>query len=403
MQPPDADRVLVRQGEIGVKSEPVRRRMERRLRETVRAQLDARGLAGTLEQRRFRLLVHTAEPDAVAGAVTDTFGVVSASPATATDAMLPSIERVLADTARACFEGGSFAVRADRAGDSDTHPFSSHDIEREGGSAVWDALEGVGADPAVDLEDPDLELFVDCRPTEAFVFVEKRAGPAGLPLGTQDPVVALLSGGIDSPVAAWKLMKRGCPIVPLYVGLGDYGGVDRRARARSTVDSLAQYAPEFDMRLRFAPAGETIDHIVKSVSEGRMLVHRRFLLLVAEFVAEQTGAVGIVTGESIGQKSSQTSANLAATSAVTDLPVHRPLLTEDKTDICALAREIGTYEESTIPAGCNRLAPEHPMTAASAAEISRREPDDLRERARAVADRIELLPGAATSGKGETA
>jgi thiamine biosynthesis protein ThiI len=274
---------------------------------------------------------------------------------------------------------------ARRAGERDAHPFSSNDIEREGGSAVWDAAEEAGVDPEVDLDDPDLELFVECREDEAFVFLEKRDGPGGLPLGTQDPVVALMSGGIDSPVAAWLAMKRGSPVVTLYVDLGDYGGPDHLARAESTVANLAQYAPNLDFDLRVAPGGEAVERLVAEMDNLRMLGLRRFMLAVGEGVASSVGAAGLVTGESVGQKSSQTAANLRVTSAVTDLPVHRPLLAMDKSEITERARAIGTFDDATIAAGCNRVAPDQPATAAGLDRVREAEPDDLLALARGAA------------------
>ncbi|MFB6152326.1 MAG: tRNA sulfurtransferase [Haloarculaceae archaeon] len=396
MRLPDADCVLVRHGEIGTKSDQVRRRMEGRLADNVSALLADRGVDGEVERRRYRLVVHTAEPGRACEAATDAFGVVSASPATRAEPTLDSMADELARVARHCYEegpcdGGSFAVRANRAGGPEAHEFSSRDIGEAGGDAVWDAVEAAGYDPAVDLDDPDVAFHVDCRGSVAFVFAEKREGPGGMPLGTQDPLVALVSGGIDSPVAAWRAMKRGCPVVPLYVGLGDFGGVDHQARALSTVEDLSTYAPNYDTRLRFAPAADAVADIADAVEVGRMVVLRRFMFAVAERVARNEGAAGIVTGEVVGQKSSQTAANLAVTSAATDLPVHRPLLTEDKTDLTAVARAIGTFEDSTIRAGCDRLAPEYPETRADRADIEAREPDDLFERAAAVADAVELL------------
>jgi len=389
--PPGADVVVVRQGEVGTKSEQVRSKMVRRLRENVVALLDDRGIDATVETRRYRLLLHTDDPEAVTGAATDAFGVVSASPARRVDPTIEAIGEALADCARTHYDGGTFAVSARRAGERGDHPFSSQDIQREGGSAVWDAAEAAGVDPEVDLDEPDFELFVECRAETAYVFTEKRAGPGGLPLGTQDPVVALVSGGHDSPVAAWELMKRGSPVVPLYVDLGDYGGADHQARAASTVAQLARYAPERDTRLRVAPAGPEIDAIASGVEDGRMLVLRRFMFRVAEAVARDANAVGIVTGEAIGQKSSQTTANLAATSAAVDLPVHRPLLSRDKTAITERADAIGTFEESSIPAGCHRLAPDFPETRADPAAVAAAEPDDVAERARAVADDVRIV------------
>ena len=387
MHPSGADTVLVRHGEIGTKSEQVSRKMEGQLRDNIAAILSDRGFSDRVDRERTRLYVRTTPEnvEAVTAAVTDTVGVVSASPAVRTAPTLDAITTALAEAARDHYEEGTFAVQARRAGQTETHPFSSSDLETEGGTAVWQAAEDEGVDPAVDLDDPDLTVYVECRADDAYVFLEKRDGPGGLPLGTQRPVVALVSGGIDSPVAAWEMMRRGCPIVPLYVDLGDYGGPDHRARAQSTVDALARYAPNTDLRLHVAPAGEAVDRIVDSTDDHRMLVLRRFMFRVAAAVADDVGAVGIVSGEAIGQKSSQTSANLRVTSAVTDYPVHRPLLTLDKSDITARARSLGTYDDATIPAGCNRVAPPFPETAASLSAVEATEPDDIDSLVRGVA------------------
>jgi thiamine biosynthesis protein ThiI len=380
MYPPGANTVLVRHGEIGTKSEQVGRKMEGQLRDNIAAILSDRGFDDRVKRERTRLYVRTdsARIEAVTDAVTDAFGVVSASPAVRTEPTLDAICARLGDAACAHYDGGSFAVRARRAGETDAHPFSSKELEEEGGTAVWRAAESAGVDPTVDLDDPDLTFFVECRADDAFVFLEKREGPGGLPYGTQRPVVALVSGGIDSPVAAWEAMRRGCLVVPLYVDLGEYGGPDHRARAESTADALARYAPSDDLTLRVAPGGKAVDKIVEKTEKHRMLVLRRFMFLVAEAVAEAENAVGIVTGEAIGQKSSQTSANLHVTSAVTDFPVHRPLLSLDKSSITERARTIGTYDDATIPAGCNRVAPTYPETAASLAEVQRVEPNTLK-------------------------
>lgn len=378
MDLPGAETVLVRYGEIGLKSTRVQERMETRLAENIRAQLGARGLDETVERGRTRLFVDSTPEriDPVTDAVTDTFGVVSASPAIRTDPTLPAIRETLGRIAPRCYEDGSFAVRARRAGSPDAHPFSSTDIERRGGDTVWTAVEDRGVSPTVDLEDPDVTFHVECRPETAFVFLERRDGPGGLPVGTQAPFVVLVSGGIDSPVAAWLAMKRGSPIYPVYIDLGDYGGVDHRMRARETVSRLDSYAPE-DLSLRVVPGGAGIDRIVSETESCRMPVLRRFMFRIAERIAETESAVGIVTGESAGQKSSQTATNLRASSAVTSLPIHRPLLSMDKTEITELARDIGTFDESTIDAGCYRLAPDGPATRPTLAAVERAEPSDI--------------------------
>ncbi len=386
MLPPGADAVVVRHGDVGVKSSTVQADMERRLRDNLEAILDDRGIPGDVEREWGRLLVRTPEPDAAADAAADTFGVVSASPALSVPAEMRSIRGALALTARECYDGGAYAVDARRVGD---HEFTSHDVNRLGGDAVWYAVEG-DVRPEVDLDDPDVTFFVEVRDDEAFVFVEKRDGAGGLPLGSQKPLVALVSGGIDSPVAAWEAMKRGSPVVPLYLDLGPYGGPDHRARAEETARRLSAYAPNYDLRLRVAPAGDAVARLGEEVGRTRMLSYRRFMYRVAERLAERVGAVGVVTGESLGQKSSQTAGNFAVVDRVTDLPIHRPLFALDKQEIIARARDIGTYRDSTLDVGCDRLAPSQPLTSASMESVLADEPDALFEWAREAADAVEV-------------
>ncbi|GGM54289.1 thiamine biosynthesis protein ThiI [Halarchaeum rubridurum] len=381
MHPPDADAVLVRHGDIGIKSRSVQTRMEERLAANLESHLDARGIEGRVEREYGRLVVHAADVEAATAAATDTFGVVSASPARVVDASLDAITDALARIAREHYRGGTFGVDARRAGE---HDFGSHDIGREGGQAVWEAVEDE-FDPEVDLDDPDLTFGVECRDARAFVYLEERDGPGGMPLGTQEPLVALVSGGIDSPVAAWLAMKRGAPVVPVYLDLGPYGGADHEARAVETVRHLATWAPDQDLDVRRVPAGEAVERLDAEVGNTRMLSFRRFMYRVAEHVARDVGAVGIVTGEAIGQKSSQTTANMAAVAGASDLPVHRPLLSWDKQDVIARARDLGTYRDATMNVGCDRLAPAQPATAASAERVVAAEPDDLLDLAAAAA------------------
>lgn len=403
MHPPGADTVLVRYGDIGVKSDSVQARMERRLTDNVGAMLESRRVDATVERTWTRILVRAPDEstvEAATAAVTDVFGVVSASPAATVDPELEPILEVLAETARARYEGGTFAVRGRRAGERDAHDFTSADVEREGGNAVWTAVEG-RFEPEVDLDDPDWAVHVEVREDEAFVFTESVPGPGGLPLGVGDPVVALVSGGIDSPVAAWEVMKRGCPVVPVYFDFGIFGGVDHQARVVETVSTLQDYAPGFDLTLRAIPAGEAAELLVESVGKTRMLSLRRFMLRAATAIAEEVGARALVTGEALGQKSSQTVSNLATTDPATELPVLRPLLTRDKQEIIAQAREIDTYHDSTIPAGCNRIAPDYPETRARIEQVHAAEPDDLLAMAAdAAADAyvLENVPAAAPTG-----
>ncbi len=390
MHPPGADTVLVRHGELNTKSTPVKREMVGQLCTNLEALLADRSVPGEVERHWTRPLVHT-EPESVARATAitaETFGVVSASAAIAVDTDFESIVDALAEIAIACYTEGAFAVDAHRADKS--LPFTTVDIEREGGTAIWEAVED-RFEPEVDLENPDITFGVDIRNDTTYCYLETIDGPGGLPLGTQAPVVALISGGIDSPVAAYEMMRRGSPIIPVYVDLGPFGGADHEARAIETVRTLASYAPNFGMELYQVPGGETLTHLEATMETGRMLSVRRFLYRVSEEIAKTTGAVGIVTGEAVGQKSSQTARNFAVTSPATRLPVHRPLLTVDKQEIVSRARELGTFADSTIPTGCNRIVPDQTETNARLEVLLQVEPDDLFERAAAAAREATVL------------
>ncbi len=397
------DAVLVGYGEIGVKSRQVRVKMERRLTGNVQAVLDHRAIPATVERQWSRVVIRAAaavgddgrveaadadafDPHEAAAAAAEVPGVVWARPVVACAPELDAVLDALDALAARHEAGATFAVDATRAGDDDAHDFSSRDVLVEGGAVVG---ERTGAD--VDLDDPDRTYRVEVREDEAFVSVDAFEGARGLPLGTQGSAVALVSGGIDSPVAAWETMRRGCRVVPVYVDLGAYGGPDHRARAVETVRALARRAPNFDLSLRIVPAGDLVETLMDEVGKHRMLSLRRAMLRVGEAVAEDVGAHSVVTGESMGQKSSQTGANLAATDAAVDLPVHRPLLTRDKSDIMAMARELGTYSDSTIPVGCERVAPSHPETYADRAAVEADEPDDLFARAAAAAADAEVV------------
>lgn len=382
--------VLVRHGDIGIKSNRVQTSMERRLRDNIQAVLDDRDVPGEVERDWGRLYVRVEDPAVApeaARAAAATFGVVSASPARSVPPSLDAISTALAETAAERYTEGTFAIDARRTGE---HDFTSQDVGEVGGEAVWNAVQDE-FDPAVDLDDPDLTLSVEVRQDEAFVFVDDVQGPGGLPVGSQAPVVALVSGGIDSPVAAYLAMKRGAPVLPIYLDLGQYGGPDHRARAISTIETLAAYAPHRDWTVRVVPVGEYLERLVERVGDTRMLSFRRFMYRIAGHVAAEEGAVGIVTGEAIGQKSSQTTTNLGVVDRASELPIHRPLLSRDKQEIISLSKEIGTYEDAIVDTGCNRIAPEQAATRASLETVTGAEPDDLFEWAATAAERREVV------------
>jgi len=383
------DIAVVRYGEAGIKSDKVRGQMLDRLAENVRAILDDRGIPGAVERHWSRLLIRPPatdadaefDADAAARAAADAFGVVSTRPAITTPPAADALAEAAVALAADHPGGATFAVRANRAGKPEIHPFTSQEVASEVGAAIGDAT---GA--TVDLDAPDRAYRLDIREDEAFVSAVEYDGPGGLPVGTQGTTVALFSGGIDSPVAAWELFKRGLEVVPVYLDLGDYGGPDHLARAVETAGTVARSAPHVDARLRVVPAGDLVDDLVAAIGPTRMLSLRRAMLRVAEAVADDVGAHSVATGESIGQKSSQTGPNVRVTDAAASLPVHRPLLTRDKPEIVAQAREIGTFVDATMNVGCERVAPDYPETNATVAAVEAAEPENLLARAEALAE-----------------
>lgn len=340
--------ILVRYGEIGTKSEPVRRNMESRLRQRVEDRLEYEGFEyDRVGKHRGRIIVHEVEERAVE-AVAEVPGVSSASPALKTDASIESLKELVEQ-----FEvGETFGVDASTANTQ----MSSQDIKIELGSHI-EELTG----SSVDLDEPDTWIEVEVRGEDAYMFTETFRGPDGYPVGSEEPLAALISGGIDSPVAAYEVMKRGSDIVPVYFYNKPIAAEDHMLRFLSAVKKLERFNPAKKWEYFVVDMDEVNRELMK-VGRGRMVLHRRIMFQVAERLAGEEGLEGLVTGESMGQKSSQTPSNLAMTTASVELPVFRPLLTSNKNQIVERAREIDTFEDSTIDSACRTLSPENPAT-----------------------------------------
>jgi thiamine biosynthesis protein ThiI len=256
----------------------------------------------------------------------------------------------------------SFRITARRA--FKTYPMTSVELNRALGAFV---LERVAT--RVDLERPEVEIVVEVLPDETFIALDRRPGPGGLPVGASGTVAALLSGGIDSPVAAWRLMKRGCRVVFVHFHSVPYLPDTSQQKARALVERLTEW--QYDSRLYLVPFGEIQRDVVLSVpGPARVVVYRRLMVRIAEAIARREGAPALVTGESLGQVASQTLENIAAIDAVAAGPVFRPLIGTDKIEITAEAQRLGTFEISIEPDAdcCTLFVPEHPLTRMRVAE-----------------------------------
>ena len=279
----------------------------------------------------------------------------------------------------------SFRVRASRA--DKTYPLTSPAVEREVGGRIKAATGW-----RVDLDAPDLAVGVEILPDRVFYTLGKEPGPGGLPTGTSGAALCLLSGGIDSPVAAWRLMKRGCRV--RFVHFHAYPILSRASLDKAL--ELAELLTRHQLRSRFYSIrfGEIQRTIVLSAPPPlRVVLYRRMMMRIAERVAGACGAKALVTGESVGQVASQTVENLAVINHGVGLPVLRPLIGSDKEEITREARRLGTYPVSIVPDQdcCTLFVPRRPATRARREDVERAERNlpvaDLVDRAAAEAER----------------
>ena len=257
----------------------------------------------------------------------------------------------------------SFRVSARRA--DKRFPMTSPQIEREVGGRIKEARGWT-----VNLDDPELVIHVELLTNQAFYFFGKERGAGGLPTGTAGRVACLLSGGIDSPVAAHRMMKRGCAVT--FVHFHSYPILSRASqeKARELVQLLTKW--QLRSRLYLVAFGDIQQQVVLAVpGPMRVVIYRRLMLRIAERIARARGAQALVTGDVVGQVASQTLENLAVVGGVATLPIFRPLIGMDKDEIMAEAARLGTYPISIIPDQdcCTLFTPRNPLTRAKLAEI----------------------------------
>jgi thiamine biosynthesis protein ThiI len=318
-----------------------------------------------LRQVSGRLLLELDEhpdPAAVRDRVRRVCGVASAALAYRVVSTVEAMKAVVAELV----EGRTFAsfrISARRA--FKTYPLTSVELNRQLGAFV---LERVAT--KVDLRQPELEIHVEVMPAETFVYVDPEPGPGGLPVGASGTVAALLSGGIDSPVAAWRMMKRGCRVVFVHFHSVPYLPPTSQAKARALVERLTEW--QYDSTLVLVPFGEIQREVVLTVPPpARVVIYRRLMVRIAEALARKHGAVALTTGESLGQVASQTLPNIARIDEAATMPILRPLIGMDKLEITEQARRLGTFEISIEPDAdcCTLFVPKHPATHMSEHEV----------------------------------
>jgi thiamine biosynthesis protein ThiI len=323
---------------------------------------EVRVLMGRIEL----VLDESADWDTVRRRVENVFGVANFARARSAPLDVEAIaQQILEDLGDRQAE--SFRVSARRA--DKRFPLTSPQMEREIGGRIKEARGW-----RVDLGNPGLTIHVEALTEEAFYYFGKEPGAGGLPAGTSGRVACLLSGGIDSPVAAWRMMRRGCRVI--FVHFHSYPILSRASqeKARELVALLTKF--QYDSRLYMVAFGEIQQQVVLAVAPPlRVVIYRRLMMRIAEAIARRNRAQALVSGEVVGQVASQTLENLSSIDSVVSMPVLRPLVGMDKDEITAAAQRLGTYEISIIPDQdcCTLFTPRHPATKAKRWELERAE------------------------------
>ena len=372
-----------------MKSRPVRSHLERLLADQIGFMLRRAGHHGFSVHRRFGRIVVEGVPSEAAEHVAKVFGVVSAMPSTRVGSDLESVLIGVTDEARRTIkDGGSFAVRPKVVGD---HSYGSRDVAVEGGSGVLKALKDRGVH--VNLDTPDITIYVEVRDKDAYIYSRIIPGVKGLPYGSQGRAVALFSGGIDSPVSMWLIMKRGVEILPLFMDQSPHVGESYIERAKTCFRALSRYVPDEKFSLYAAPMGPLMERIMGSPElRFTCVLCKRCMYRIAEAFANTHGANALVTGESLGQVASQTLDNLYVLDRAVTVPVLRPVIGMDKVDIESRAREIGTYEVTAISVEGCKAVPIRPATRSNLGKIEALESGlDLASSCNEVADNVYIL------------
>ncbi len=357
--------ILVRYGEIALKGKN-RWYFLKKLRHNIRDCLKKNGIAGEVQSEGQRVYVEVDEMGLALEKLGDVFGIVSFSPVREVPRRIEAIEEEALRIARqmGLGEGKSFRIEARRA--DKTFPLTSPEINRRCGAYVQEATNA-----KVDLSDEaDLTIGIEVRADRVLVYGETIPGLGGLPLTTEGRAIALMSGGMDSSVAAWLVMKRGCGVIPLHFRQSEEG----EERFWASCQVLSRYAYGWEIKPIVLDHeevfGETFEKLRRIRKERWTCIFcKRLMLEKASEIADQHKARAIVTGDSLGQVASQTIENLEVISYGLDKPIFRPLIALDKVEIVALAKRIGIYEVSIQGARPCPYLPSNPLTKADLSKL----------------------------------
>lgn len=349
--------IVIHYAEIGLKGKN-RKLFEEQLISNIKTALSDQKVEA-VKRTSGRLLVilgPKSDLEQVSDRLSRVFGIAHFSPAVQVKADFDEIKKAALEVAQN-LEWDTFKVATKRS--QKDFPMTSMEVSRDVGEYVLENTKG----KKVKIKNPDLEIMIEIVEKNAYVFAEKISAPGGLPVGSSGKIVSLLSGGIDSPVSSWMLAKRGCEVIFVH-----FHSVPQTERASvEKVKELAEKLSKWQIKTKvyLVPFLDIQKEIVKETKgDYRVVLYRRFMYRIAEAVAKTENAKALVTGEAVGQVASQTLENIAAINDAITIPVLRPLIGMDKSEIIDRAQAIDTYELSIVPHGdcCSLFIPRHPVT-----------------------------------------
>ena len=362
------DIILLKLGEIVLKGLN-RRSFEQKLMGNIKRRLERIGNFRTYLMQSTAYIEpvdDTSDMDTAFEAMTKVFGIASVNRAAGCEKEPRKIAELAVSYLRDdMLSAGSFKVECKRS--DKRFPMTSIELAQFVGGELAEAYPGC----AVDVHEPELTVHVEIRDLAAYVHAAPTPGAGGMPVGCNGVGVTLLSGGIDSPVSTYMIAKRGVRLIPVHFFSFPYTSEQAKQKVVELAELLTVYCGA--MTIEVVPFTHIQEEIrAKCPEEYFTLIMRRFMMRIAQRIAEANGAKAIVTGENLGQVASQTMEAMASTQAVTELPVLQPLIGMDKEEIVRLARRIGTFDTSILPYEdcCTVFTPKHPKTKPKVHEVA---------------------------------
>ena len=349
--------ILVRFGELTTKGKNRKAFIQKLYSNTKKALGNFKNLEYKLTYDRLYILLNGEDEKQVCDRLKQVFGIHSFSLALKVESELEAIKEAACHVLKET-PGATFKIETKR--NDKSFPLQSNDISRAVAGYIFHHID---REIKVDVHNPEVTVTVEIRDFGAYIHVDQINGAGGMPVGTGGKAAILISGGIDSPVAAYMLAKRGVRLTAIHFASPPYTSERAEMKVKDLLSQVAKYSG--GINFCYVPFTKIQENIAKHCPEDlTTLIMRRYMMKIAERIAKAKDCDALITGESIGQVASQTMKALAVTDCAVNMPVFRPLIGMDKEEIVKISRDIGTFEISTLPYEdcCTVFTPKHPRT-----------------------------------------